>query len=144
MDATSDQGGDNERDSRRPYTRPELQPLGTRQQSRNPVLGGKHYHYDVTDRQHNPAYYPINNDYKPEFHHHHGPGVNDILIHDHKHALGIHNHLIDGRDIYGADDHKHDEATSVAGDGQRPATHWTDRVYVDGVGWCDPLPTQDG
>ena len=123
MDTDSPQGGNDERDTRKPYTRPELQSFGAREQSRDPVLGNTDGEYDYK--------YPPR--YCDEFHtalhdygapHHHGPDEYDILVHDHhpvinddKHGHSIIDFDYDGSCYefdYGPADHQHDTGS---GDG---------------------------
>ena len=142
MDADSVEGRDDERDVGLPGRRRVVQPQPPRQQSRDPVLGS--HHHDI-DYHNNVGDFHNCTDYNDSTrHHHHGPGDNNILIHDHKHALGIHNHLIDGRDIYGAAVHTHDDDSGTAGDRIRLDSVLADRVFVDGVGWHSPVSATDG
>ena len=128
MDTTRIEGRDDERDGRKPYTRPVLRPLVAREQSHNPMLGDGHHHHQQHDDQHNE---PCHDDYNYHgTHHHHGPGNNDILDHTHNGTLN-HEHrvvLIDNSSVYvqhnahyGPADHDHDDGpTNPPSDGEQP------------------------
>jgi hypothetical protein len=114
VDAPSTEGRDDKRDSRKPYTRPVLQPLGTRQQPRHPLLPTTRYeHYDKLHNFLHVYQHDIDE------HHHHGTGDNDIVVHDHDDPEGKHDHLIGVVDHtsdihdYGPADHNHDPSEVV-------------------------------
>ena len=120
MEPTRNQSGDDERDGRKPYTRPELRPLGTRQQSYHPVLGDTGGD-DYFDQHYVDYHLALHDEYtattRVHHHHHH----DDILVHDHgtgqqhDHRSFI-NYL--GTDEYGAADHTHDDDSDTSSDRQ--------------------------
>ena len=114
MDTDRNQSGDYERDWLESDRRARVQSQSPREQPHNPVLRGNSGDYDY---KYPPRYYD-------EFHaalhhynapHHHGPGVYDILIHDHDqfpdhdHIVKLYDDNIGHNHEYGAADHQHDQ-----------------------------------
>jgi len=108
--------GGSERDVRKPYERPVLRPLdGEGHQPRHPVLGedGRHDDdfvlHDIVhfDKLHN-VIHILNklDNINLQFHHHHGPGDNNVIIHDHLDHGEHHSHRL-YNDLYGPADHQH-------------------------------------
>ena len=107
---------------------PERDSLDRQQEPANgkplPTRGHHHHH---GDRHHH--------DHGTE-HHHHGPGDNDIIIHDHDDPSGEHDHLIglvnhvSDVDEYGPADHDH------TGNTDRPARDRRLWIDTDWVGWA--------
>jgi len=108
--------GGSERDVRKPYERPVLRPLdGEGHQPRHPVLGegDRSDHIDKYLVNHLVNFHNVVhqlNDYQRTLHHHHGPGDNDVIVHDHLVHDEHHGHrLYDDQldDYYGPGDHHH-------------------------------------
>ena len=140
MDTDSTQGRNDERDPQLTITGRLVQPQSPREQSRNPVLRDTHHHHDLAADHNNatgddfhkhdgtPHYH------KPTSHHHHGPGDNDILIHDYD-GCGPDDYYPVGDNNYGAADHNHDKpAVNVDGpprlDNHDPYGHLDDDDHL--------------
>ena len=122
MDTSRPEGrvrGRSERDGRKPYERPVLHPLdGQGHIPRHSLLGSDDFDLnDIVhfDKLHN-VIHILNklDNIKLNFHHHHGPEVNDILIHNDD-DCGVNNVVAGTYDdiddfallIYGPADHHH-------------------------------------
>lgn len=122
MDAIGDESWDDERDDTVSGAGAGVFSLDwERHQSRDFVLGDsagdddKHIVNDLIDIYDHQHILHNNNVNNGTVHHHHGPGDNDILVHQHELDNPGHDHILytNDYDHYGPSDHHHDTADAT-------------------------------